>query len=99
MKPSAGERLGSTACSTEVIVVRPPAADVHLTCGFAPMMPLPAEIKEKVAEDGPGSLAGKRYVHPASGMELLCTKPGAGQLRVDDDVLGIRQAKNLPSSD
>ncbi|RLV48318.1 hypothetical protein D9V37_14745 [Nocardioides mangrovicus] len=97
--PIVGERLGSTVCDTEVIVVRPPSQDVDLTCGGQPMAPLPAETKEAVGEDGPGTLVGKRYSDPGSGLELLCTRPGAGQLRVGGTVLGVKQAKNLPSSD
>jgi hypothetical protein len=99
MKPTTGARLGTTGSSTEVIVVRPPADDVDLTCGELPMAPLPVESGEPTVEDGPGSLVGKRYVHPESGMELLCTKAGSGQLRVGGEVLGIKQAKSLPSSD
>jgi len=103
VKLSVGERLGSTVCSTEVIVVRPPATEVDLTCGGRPMAPLPrevgAEVGAEVGEDGPGTLVGKRYADPGTGLELLCTKAGAGRLRVGDHVLDIKQAKNLPSSD
>jgi hypothetical protein len=99
MKPTTGARLGSSGCTTQVIVVRPPSEDVDLTCGNVPMAPLPVDAGDPIGEDGPGSLTGKRYVHPATGMELLCTKAGAGQLRVGDEVLGIKQAKSLPSSD
>lgn len=97
--PTVGERLGSTACSTEVIVVRPPNNDVDLTCGGLPMAPIPAETTREVGEDGPGTLVGKRYADPDSGIELLCTKAGAGQLRIGEIVLSVKQAKNLPSSD
>lgn len=99
MTPTVGERLGSTACSTEVIVVRAPASDIDLTCGGRPMTPLPAETQDEIAEDGPGTLVGKRYAHPESGLELLCTKAGTGQLRVGQVPLEIKQAKSLPSSD
>lgn len=97
--PRVGERLGSTTCTTEVIVVRPPTHDIDLTCGGRPMAPLPVETEEEVGEDGPGTLVGKRYTDPDSGLELLCTKPGAGQLRIGEKVLAIKSAKNLPSSD
>ncbi|TCK21998.1 hypothetical protein [Pseudonocardia endophytica] len=99
MKPSTGTRLGSTACATEVIVVRAPSDDVDLTCGHAPMAPLPAETTTAIGEDGPGSEVGKRYVHPDSGMELLCTKAGAGRLRIGEAELDLKAAKRLPSSD
>ena len=99
MTPTVGERLGSTACSTEVIVVRPPHEEIDLTCGGLPLTPLPAGRVQEVGEDGPGTLVGKRYADPDSGLQLLCTKAGAGQLRVADRVLAVKQAKNLPSSD
>lgn len=99
MTPSVGARLGSVACDTEVIVVRAPSREVDLTCGGAAMTGPPAERAAALAPDDEGSLLGKRYVHPESGLELLCTKAGDGSLRVDGDVLGIKQAKNLPSSD
>jgi hypothetical protein len=99
MKPSTGTRLGSTACATEVIVVRAPSDEVALTCGRLPMEPVPAETTGDVGDDGPGSVVGKRYVHPDTGMELLCTKAGAGQLRVGDQELELKAAKRLPSSD
>lgn len=99
MKPSTGTRLGSTACATEVIVVRAPSDDVDLTCGRTSMAPLPAETTAEVGEDGPGTEVGKRYHHPDSGMELLCTKAGAGRLRVGEDALDLKSAKRLPSSD
>jgi hypothetical protein len=46
-----------------------------------------------------GSQMGKRYQHPASGIELLCTKGGDGALAVDGELLGTREAKAVPSSD
>ena len=46
-----------------------------------------------------GTLLGKRYVHEASGLELLCTKPGEGSLAVDGAALPLKEAKPLPSSD
>jgi hypothetical protein len=99
MKLTTGARLGTSGSTTEVIVVRPPTDEVDLTCGEVPMAPLPVEPAEPGGEDGPGALVGKRYVHPESGMELLCTKAGAGQLRVGGEVLPVKQAKSLPSSD
>jgi len=38
LKP--GSRLRSATCTTEVMVIQAPAADVDLTCGGAPMQPL-----------------------------------------------------------
>lgn len=94
-----GQRLGSVTCDTEVIVVRAPQGDVEVTCGGMALMPAPAERDGEGAADGEPTLLGKRYVHDASGLELLCTKGGVGTLRVEGEPLGIKQAKNLPSSD
>jgi hypothetical protein len=44
-------------------------------------------------------LLGKRYVHQASGLELLCVKPGAASLSVDGELLPLKSAKQLPASD
>jgi hypothetical protein len=98
MTPKVGDRLGSAACDTEVIVVRPPTTDVELTCGGAPMTAAPAPTPATPAAEE-GTLLGKRYTDPESGLELLCTKAGTGTLRVGGVPLSIKQAKNLPSSD
>ena len=46
-----------------------------------------------------GTLLGKRYADEASGLELLCTKAGAGTLTLDGSALEVKSAKPLPSSD
>jgi len=38
LKP--GTRLRSAVCTTEVMVIQAPGADVEITCGGAPMVPL-----------------------------------------------------------
>ena len=63
------------------------------------MTAAPAGTDGSVPDGDEPTLLGKRYVHEDSGLELLCTKGGAGTLRVDGAPLGIKQAKNLPSSD
>ncbi|KKD06641.1 hypothetical protein TN53_17700 [Streptomyces sp. WM6386] len=85
----------------EVVVVRPPARPVNLTCAGAALTPL-----ESAGSAVPGSasdhevvLLGKRYHDETSGLELLCTKGGAGPLAVDGRQLGVKAAKPLPSSD
>jgi hypothetical protein len=45
------------------------------------------------------ALVGKRYVNAVDAVELLCTKGGKGELAVDGEVLAVKQAKALPSSD
>lgn len=101
LKP--GTKLASTVCGTEVIVVRPPSAPVEVECGGAPMVAA-AEAPDE-ASRGPlaahadKTLLGKRYVHEASGLELLCTKPGDGSLSIGGEALPLKEAKPLPSSD
>ncbi len=46
-----------------------------------------------------GTLMGKRYGSDELGIELLCTKPGAGALSVGDELVPLKEAKPLPSSD
>ena len=98
----AGSRLRSLVCTTEVVVVKPPADDVVLTCGDQPLVPADdARVSDGSAvagEDG-GSLLGKRYVDEDAGVELLCVKAGAGALGVDGRVLTVKGAKPLPATD
>jgi len=98
MQTKAGLKLRSTACSTEVIVVRPSTVPVELSCCGAPLTadevaPSPS------APGGAGVLLGKRYADEETGLELLCTKPGPGELAVDGRPLLVKGAKPLPSSD
>jgi hypothetical protein len=98
MKP--GTRLVSTVCDTEVMVVR--GADVALYCGGAPMVEAGAERPEGHRPAGGfagGTGLGKRYLHPDSGLQVLCVRPGAGSLSVDGVVLEPMVSKPLPSSD
>jgi hypothetical protein len=46
-----------------------------------------------------GSLMGKRYGEPESGLQLLCVTSGQGALAVDGRPLEIEAPKQLPSSD
>jgi hypothetical protein len=101
MDLKAGTRLQSSVCSTEVIVVRPPSTPVDLRCGGIPMRPVgdPAASAPLDSASGGGTLLGKRYSDPASGLELLCTKAGEGSLSVASEPLELKNAKPLPSSD
>jgi hypothetical protein len=102
MEMKAGTRLRSAACDTEVVIVRAPAETVALTCGGQPMR-LVDDASDAVGEIDPshasGTAIGKRYNHDASGLELLCTKAGQGSLAVAGELLPIKGAKPLPSSD
>lgn len=102
MKLKIGSRLKSTACTTEVVVVRAPDGDVDVCCGGAAMMLLadePGAPNTPAAGFDGGSQVGKRYEDLDVGVELLCTKPGAGSLSVGDVLIPVKQAKPLPSSD
>ena len=100
LKP--GSRLASAVCDTEVVVVKAPAAvEVDLRCGGYPMVPKgetapSAEVDE--AYSG-GTLIGKRYADEELGLEVLCTKAGAGSLSIGAAELFQKDAKPLPSSD
>jgi hypothetical protein len=99
LKP--GTRLGSGVCATEVIVVKAPKADIDLRCGGLPMhtqggAPASGDLD---AKHSGGTLLGKRYGDPETGLELLCTKAGEGSLSLGDEPLPLKDAKPLPSSD
>ncbi|CAI7974928.1 hypothetical protein MXD62_14250 [Frankia sp. Mgl5] len=97
-----GTRYKSTVCDTEVIVVKPPAAAVDLRCGGHPVIEVGAEAPAGLTLDpafSAGTPLGKRFADPESGLELLCTKAGAGSLSIGDVPLPLKDAKPLPSSD
>jgi hypothetical protein len=97
-----GSRLKSAVDDTQVVVVRAPAGDIELTCGGAPLIALDAEPPAGAALDGSqadGTLLGKRYADDDLGLELLCTKAGAGSLYLNGAPIQLKQAKALPASD
>jgi len=100
LKP--GSRWKSAVCTSEAVVVRPPKAPVGLECGGRPMLTLAEDRLEGLApaaEHASGSLIGKRYFDEESGIEVLCSKAGAGSFSVDARPLRVKEAKKLPSSD
>lgn len=100
LKP--GSRLRSAVCTTEVMVVMAPDAEVDVRCGGAPMLDVAATPPEGGAPDpehAGGTQIGKRYVDASGSLELLCTKPGAGSLVAGGEPLQVKGAKPLPSSD
>jgi hypothetical protein len=94
-----GKRLRSSVCETEIIIVQAPDIPVEFSCGGRPM----TEESERAGAPAPGAdggtLLGKRYVDDPTGLEVLCTKPGAGGLAVDGRELTIKAPKALPASD
>ena len=102
LKP--GARMRSQVCSTEVIVVRPPADDIDLRCGGEPMIDVGSDVRTgKAPTPGrdTGTMLGKRYTtDDADGtLELLTTKQGDGTLSAGEVSLVVKEAKPLPSSD
>lgn len=98
LKP--GSRHRSQVCETEVIVVRP--ADINLTCGGHPMVPLGDEPDASLTLDpklSGGAPIGKRFTDATGALEVLVTKAGAGTLADGTTPLEPREAKTLPSSD
>ncbi|HLM06758.1 MAG TPA: hypothetical protein VK402_16385 [Blastococcus sp.] len=102
MKFSVGQTLSSPVDTTTVIVVRASEADAEITCAGVPMFdPRTGSAPEGTADPAQqgGSQLGKRYADEALGLELLCTKGGAGTLAVNGTPIPLRDAKPLPASD
>lgn len=100
LKP--GSRWKSAVCDTEVVVVRPPKSEATLECGgYAVIAHAEARPEGKAVAEGfaDGSQAGKRYADEETGMEVLCTKSGAGTLTIGGRPIGAKEAKKLPASD
>ena len=99
MDIKAGQRLHSTVCDTNVVVVKG-ATGVDLTCGGAALAEVEGEVTGAPASGfDEGSLLGKRYEDAETGIEVLCVKSGAGSVAVDGRLLTLKAAKALPSSD
>jgi hypothetical protein len=100
LKP--GARYRSAVGETEVVVVKAPAGAVDLRCGGHPMVligdPPPAGLPAEPGFDG-GTLIGKRYTDEKGELELLCSKGGTASLSVGAELLVLKGAKPLPSSD
>lgn len=95
MKP--GTRLKSSACTSEVLVIR--YGSGTLTCGGAPLSEGGGDAVALDPAQSGGTVMGKRYVDGAGTVELLCVKPGQGTLALDGVPLSIKEAKPLPASD
>ena len=95
----AGVRLGCPGCTTQVIVVGAPSAEVKLTCSGELLGDIDATGSGGTHGDGEGAQLGKRYADEELGLELLCTKAGSGTLAVDGRPLALKGVKQLPSSD
>jgi hypothetical protein len=93
LKP--GSRWKSALSSTEVVVVRPPKSAVVLECAGAPVLAATADRPPApaAAPAGEGSLLGKRYTDEETGLEVLCSKGGAGDLSASGRPLTIKDPK------
>ncbi len=100
LKP--GARFRSAVGGTEVVVIKAPAGAVDLQCGGHPVVPLgdepPAGLAAEPGFDG-DTLIGKRYTDGTDELELLCSKGGTASLSVGGELLVLKDAKPLPSSD
>jgi hypothetical protein len=95
-----GSRWKSAVGSGEFVVVRPPSGEGELSCGGAALRPHDsAGPPSGEAPAGEGTMAGKRYADAESGVEVLCTKAGAGDLAFAGRPLERKDAKPLPASD
>jgi hypothetical protein len=100
LKP--GSRWKSAVCDTEVVVVRAVKDPAQLECGGHPMVAHNAEKPAGLAispDFSAGAQPGKRFADEVSGLEILCTKGGAGSLSIDGRAIGAKEAKKLPASD
>jgi hypothetical protein len=96
-----GTQVYSVVGTTAGIVVRPPNADVQLSCGGEPVVTAPPpKLSGTPSEEFAGTaLVGKRYADQDTGLELLCTKTGNGLFSVDGRQLEMKAPAPLPSSD
>lgn len=106
MKLRVGQTLSSPVDTTTVMVVRAPSADIELTCAGVSMRNGKDGGTDGGTEGGAadpaqldGTQLGKRYADDDLGLELLCTKAGAGTLAVNGKAIALRAAKPLPTSD
>ncbi len=97
-----GARFRSVVCEAEAVIVKAPAGPLDLRAGGHPMVPVgdpPAEGLSAEPGFDTGTLIGKRYVDPTGDVEALCTKSGTSALSVGQELLVLKDAKPLPSSD
>ena len=102
MKLRPGQKLHSAVCDAQFVVVKAPADDVELGCGGAPLLDDGQGAGAGATLDaslGDAPLLGKRYANEEVGLEVLCTRAGAGALTIDGRPLLVKGAKPLPSSD
>lgn len=100
VKPGAAFR--SAVCEVEAVVVKATGTEVDLRCGGQPMVAKadpPGEPGVPTPGFDTGSSVGKRYADEAGTIEVLCTKAGPSAFSLGDELLVLKAAKPLPSSD
>jgi hypothetical protein len=96
----AGQKLWSTVCDTQVVVVRAPKGDADVRCGGSPMaLGDGVRTGEPTPDWSGGTLLGKRYADEGSTIEVLCARAGAGSLSLGTVAIEQKSAKPLPASD
>ncbi|SDH69907.1 hypothetical protein [Pseudonocardia oroxyli] len=93
-----GNRLRTHTSTAEVIVVRLGSGSGEFVCAGGVMTTEPVTPELQSGEHVQLQL-GKRYADAESGVEVLCTAPGAGPLMFAGRELSVKSAKQLPSSD
>ena len=98
-----GARFRSAVCEAEVVVVKAPAGELDLRFGGHPVVPVgdeaPAASTAAAGFDG-ACLIGKRYVDELGRRSRCCApRPGTSSLSLGDELLVLKDAKPLPSSD
>jgi hypothetical protein len=85
----------------EFVVIQAGEHDTELSSGGVETVELMAlgPRAEPVGDLNGAVVVGKRYVDESGTFEVLCTKPGTGDLAIDGRPLHLKQAKPLPSSD
>lgn len=101
MKLKNGQSLFSVTDPTTLLVVRAGDRDVSITCGGYEMTAAKtaADQAPVAGEATDGTALGKRYADAEGTIELLCIKPGSGDLAIDGSRLELMAAKQLPASD
>ena len=96
---SAGKRLKSAVCTTEIMVIAAPDQNVDLCCGGSVMGEGESNGGAVSPDHADGTAIGKRYVNGDGSLEVLCVKAGEGSLSVGTEALNVKDAKKLPKTD
>jgi hypothetical protein len=81
--PYVGQRLASTVCDTNVVVLDPGSSIEAPRCGGAPMRQgarIPCAEPDRPRPESVHTVAGSVYWDETTGMKLRCTRSGSGLL-------------------